>query len=298
MRSPTKFWLAVGIPQNWYTAFDYGLIWGLKANQRHYWEAITENTDIVFFYVTSPISGVIGYGRVLEKLHQTSPLWPEERARNEVIWPLRFFFDILGALPPDAWKTQHVTSEALKIRARAGFQTLEQDLAQELVRALPGEVPKDLALVQPVGAVASPRPTALETPSEMRDPHAHIQHLLAEIGRLQKFIAEREFPIETRRLDVVWRRVQRSVPSFVFEVQVSGNLTEGMGKLKQAFELWNSSIFLVGKAEHRRQVNELLSATFREIQRRFRFLELDQVKELHQRKRAYCDLENQLGILG
>ncbi len=72
---------------------------------------------------------------------------------------------------------------------------------------------------------------------------------------------------------------------------------EGMGKLKQAHDLWNSNIFLVGKKEHRRPVNELLSATFREIQNRLRFIELAQVEALYQRKHAYRELEGQLGIL-
>ena len=47
MSREVRFWLAVGIPENWHTAFDFNSIWGLKANQRHYWEALTENTDII-----------------------------------------------------------------------------------------------------------------------------------------------------------------------------------------------------------------------------------------------------------
>ena len=122
--------------------------------------------------------------------------------------------------------------------------------------------------------------------------------MLVEIGRLQRYVAEAEYPIENRRLDVVWRRVQRSVPSFVFEVHVSGNLTEAVGKLKHSAELWNSNIFLVGKEDHRAAVSQLAGGTFHEIQQRLRFLEFSQVEDLYQQKRAYRQLENQLGILG
>ncbi len=294
----TRFWLAVGTPQNWHTAFDYGGIWGLKATQRRYWEAITENSDIVFFYVTTPVAGVVGYGIVRTKLHQNSPLWPEERARNEIVWPLRFEFDVLACLPPRFWNAQKVVLSELKIRARSGFQSLEAAIAQDLLPALPSGVPQELLVITTVGLRAKPAGIApTEVPAAVADPHSHAQWVLAEIGRFQRYVADTEYPLENRRLDVVWRRVQRSVPSFVFEVQVGGNLTEAMGKLKQAFDLWNSNIFLVGKEEHRAPADQLLGGTFHEIQHRLRFLEIAQVEDLYQRKRAYRELESQLGIL-
>lgn len=129
------------------------------------------------------------------------------------------------------------------------------------------------------------------------DQHDRTKELLVHIGRLQNLVADTEFPLDNRRVDVAWRRVQRAVPSYVFEVQVSGNLTEAMGKLKQAYELWNSRVFVVGKPEHRNPVNQLLGGAFRELHQRLGFVELAQVEELYQRKRAYRELESQLGIL-
>ncbi len=298
MAATTKFWLAVGTPTNWHTAFDYGGIWGLKKTQRHYWESLAENTDLVFFYVTIPVAGIVGHGIVRTKLHQQSPLWPEERAKNEVIWPLRFEFDVLTCLPPYAWAEQKVISAELKSRARSGFQSLDAATATDLIRALPAEVPRDLVLAAREGDRSRPATVATAPPAPIpADSHARAQWQIAEIGRLQKFMAETEYPIENRRLDVVWRRVQRSVPSYAFEVQVGGNLTEGIGKLKQAYDLWNSNVFLVGREEHRQPTNQLLTATFRDIQHRLRFIELAQVEELYHSKRAYRELESQLGIL-
>lgn len=257
-----------------------------------------ENSDLVFFYATSPVAGVIGYGIVRTKLRQISPLWPRERAENRVIWPLRFEFDVISCLPPAVWRDQKVVLEELKVRVRAGFQALDPQAAEELLCALPGAVPQNLVLTSVVAPRARPsQPTMVQVQQAVDDPHGRTQQLLAEIGRLQRLVAETEYPLENKRVDVVWRRVQRSVPSFVFEVQVSGNITEAMGKLKQAFNLWNSNIFLVGKEEHRRPANELLAGTFHEIHDRLRFLELTQVEELHKRKRAYRELEGQLGIL-
>src|SRR6266849_1683829 len=249
MTDSTNFWLLVGTPENWVTAFDYGGIWGLKRSQERFWQRISENKDIAFFYVTSPVAGVVGYGVVRTKLRQDSPLWPEERAKNEIIWPLRF-----------------------------GFQQIETGVAQEIIRALPVSAPAGLILAQPVGI--GPRAQQPETILPATENlHDRTQGLLVEIGRLQHFVANSEYPLENRRLDVVWRRVQRSVPSGVCEIQGGGNRTEAMGKLKHAFDLWNSNIFLVGKNEHRAPANQLAGGTFREIQQRLRFIEVSQVED-------------------
>jgi len=296
MARPAKSWLVVGWPINWHTAFNYGFIWGMKASQRSLWEEIHSDSDLVFFYVTAPVSGVVGAGLVRTKLQQLSPLWPEERERNEVIWPLRFEFDVLTLLPPKTWPQGRYSSEELKARAGRGFQSIEPALAEEILRALPGGVK---AVDQIRLAMVLPSTTLQGVPAEAAppEPRERAKSLLVEIGRLQKFVADAEYPLDTRRLDVVWRRVQRSVPSFVFEIQVGGNLTEALAKLKQARDIWNSNIYLVGKEGHRGPVGQLLGGSFHEIQDRLRFIEIGQVEQLYERKRSYRELENQLGIL-
>jgi hypothetical protein len=297
MNERIQFWLVVGKPENWHTAFDYRGIWGLRQSQKRYWDKMQENRDVIFFYVTSAISGIVGTGVVRTKLHQLSPLWPEERAKNEVIWPFRFEFDVISCFPPEVWQDQRIAMEELRSRARSGFQDLEPPLARKILAMMPSSRPDDL--MPPLGSVysAGDKLAALEeetTPKD--DPHKKAQNQISEIGRLQKFVVETEVALENRRVDVVWRRVQRSAPSFVFEVQVSGNITEAMSKLKYAYELWNSNIYLVGKPEHKAPALQLCDGAFHEIRGRIRFLELAQIEELHGRKRAYRDYEDQLGI--
>jgi hypothetical protein len=41
------------------------------------------------------------------------------------------------------------------------------------------------------------------------------------------------------RLDAVWRRVEKSVPTYVFEIQVGGDIYHAIAKLKHAYDLWN-----------------------------------------------------------
>ena len=57
------YWLVVGPPENWETAFNQGNIWGLINKQKHWWDKLNEG-DTVLFYATKPVSGFIGYGTI------------------------------------------------------------------------------------------------------------------------------------------------------------------------------------------------------------------------------------------
>jgi len=120
---------------------------------------------------------------------------------------------------------------------------------------------------------------------------------LSEIGRIQGYIPDKEYPLESTRLDVVWRRVERSVPTYVFEVQVGGDVYHAMSKLKHAFDLWNSHIFLVASNEQRSKYQELLAGTFHEVADKMQFIEIKLISELLGKKRNYKNMEQALGIM-
>ena len=285
-----RYWLVVGSVQNWQIAFEHGNIWGLKNTQRYLWDSLSED-DLVLFYATQPVGGVIGYGTVRTRFRQDQPLWPQEIRENQVIWPLRFEIDVLKCLPPDEWKTARITSEALKPLVRSGFQLLNEHIAHRLIADL--EAPKARKVAE--------APTICEKTEEefagAEPAHDELKQWLVEIGKLQKFIAEKEYPFDVGRLDVVWRRVEKSVPTYVFEVQIGGNLYQALTKLKHAFDLWNSHIFLVATKEDHDKVRQLTSGTFHEIHGQMKFLDANKVKELHALKTRYRDLERTLGIL-
>lgn len=289
-----KYWLVVGTKQNWITAFEHGNIWGLRNTQNHLWENLNEN-DYVLFYATHPVSGIIGYGIVRTKFRQNEPLWPEEIRRNTVIWPLRFEFDVKSCLPQKEWKTNKLTSEA--IWPRAGFQLLSKDVAEGLITAMStteyAAPTFEPALVAEKSAEFAP---VLEKQEKPPLSHAELQRKLVEIGKLQGYLAEAEYSFDIGKLDVVWRRVLNSVPTYVFEIQVSGDVYHALAKLKHAFDLWNSHIFIVASEAERNKVNNLLSGTFHEISNRIEFIELEQIEELYKRKKSYLDFEKGLGI--
>ena len=292
-----NYWLAVGSPENWKTAFSYQNIWGLKQTQRHLWDELCEN-DVIFFYATQPVIGVIGYGVVKTKISQDKPLWPQEIKEKRVIWPLRLEFDVEKCLPYAEWPTSRIISEDLKKRTRSGFQLLNEYIANWLSSQLQSiqQTDYDQKLSEPdrmgVGVAEA------ETP--YTSSHNEVKLQLVEIGRIQGFLADSEYPIKigskTSRLDAVWRRLAYSVPTYVFEVQVGGDVEHALGKLKHAFDLWNSHIYIVASESDHEKVENLLSGTFHEIDSRLRFVDLGKIGELYNRKKAYFDLEKELGI--
>ena len=287
-----QYWLVVGTQGNWKFSFENGNLWGLKDFRETLalWNLLQEG-DKVLFYVSKPVSGVVGVGTITTKFRQTNPLWPEEVRRNAVIWPLRFEFEIrIICLSPSMWEAKCYRETNLQLILPMVFQCIPPCVTQAVRAhfALQSEVPQS----------TQPGPVPPQVISEASPPdHSVAKQQICDIGRIQGFLAEEEYPIETNRLDVVWRRVERSVPTYVFEVQVGGDIYHAVAKLKQAFDLWNSHIFLAASLAARPKFEELLSATFHEIQGRARFIELRDIKELHKRKTSYRDFERTLGII-
>jgi len=206
-----------------------------------------------------------------------------------VKWPLRFEFDIDFILPENMWKDKKIS-----ISGKSGFRQplilKKWEEIKPIIQALNPNV--EIELLRKTSEPVTPTIEDKVSPT-----HDNIKKLLLEIGKLQAFIADVEYPMGSERLDVVWRRLPESVPTYVFEVQVGGDPYHALAKLKHAFDLWNSHIFIVAPQAHYDKVENLLSGTFHEIGNKARFIELKKLDELHRRKKAYLDLEKELGII-
>jgi len=127
--------------------------------------------------------------------------------------------------------------------------------------------------------------------------HSQIQEMIFEIGKLNRLLSEKEYPIENERLDVVWRRVERSVPTYVFEVQLGGDVYHALGKLKHAFDLWNSNLFLICGQKDLDKAESLLNGTFHEMRDKIKKLSIEKIEELYEKKRSWTDIEKEIGLL-
>jgi len=285
-----NFWIIPGSEENWRQAFISKGIWGLEETTRDkvFWLAIAPN-DVILFYVSGKVKGVVGYGIIRSKFYQDVPLWNAEIQEGRVKWPLRFEFDVEFLLPENNWKEGKIS-----VPGRGMFR-------QPLILKRLQEIESIIQSLNPGVSIVSLRENSIPAPptkaEEVSPTHEDIKNLLQEIGKLQGYIANKEFSMGAERLDVVWRRLPESVPTYAFEVQVGGDLYHALGKLKHAHDIWNTRIFLVASSDELGSVNQLLSGTFHEIQPVLRFIETEKILNLHQSKRTIYEIERDLGLI-
>ncbi len=285
-----NFWIVPGSEENWRQALISKGIWGLKdtTHDMVYWLALAPN-DLILFYVSGKVKGIVGYGIIRSKFYQDVPLWKAEIQEGRVKWPLRFEFDVEFLLLENMWKDG-------KISLPGGGR-----FRQPLIPQKWEEIEPILQMLNPGVDIGSLREISIPTPpakaEEVSPTHEDIKNLLQEIGKLQGYIADTEFSMGAERLDVVWRRLAESVPTYAFEVQVGGDLYHALGKLKHAHDIWNSRIFLVASADELGAVNQLLSGTFHEIKPVLRFIETEKIQNLHHSKRDIFEIERDLGLI-
>ena len=286
-----NFWVVQGRELNWRQALMSKGIWGIedKRYDKVYWLAVSPG-DAVLFYVTGSVKGIVGYGVVRNKFYQEKPLWQAEIASGHARWPLRFEFDVEFLLPYDRWHDEKVSLPGGG-KFREPLILVDRSEAAELLRVLNPSVSIDNLLM---GSLISAEPPREEVVSPTHD---QIKAQLVEIGKLQQYIASDEFLMGNERLDVVWRRLPESVPTYAFEVQVGGDLYHALGKLKHAHDLWNSRIFLISSRDDLGNINQLLSGAFHEIQPIIKVIDTDRVQTLHTSKRDIYRIEKEIGII-
>lgn len=288
-------WIVMGPLENWRVAFQQGGIWGVKPLVYPEWKAMDPG-DQIFFFVTKTVKGIVGAGRVETKFVQDKPLWPDEIQVGKIIYPYRFEFHIDYLLEENRWYKDRVSSRDVPLtiqEMRRGINFLQAQTYEKLIRVFMNRFSFDLSIKQ------EKEEKKIEVnEKEISSPdHKSVQEMIFQIGKLNRLIAEKEYAMENERLDVVWRRVEKSVPTYVFEVQIGGDVYHALGKLKHAYDLWNSNIFIIAGEQHNEEIKDLLEGTFHEIRHKIRLISLKTMNELFLQKRKWVELEKEVGLL-
>lgn len=284
-----NFWILTGNTENWKIAIRDKL-WGLrdKIALKKHWDKL-QIGDYLFFYVSSPISGIIGFGKVKSKTIQDKPIWPDELIVNKVIYPYRFELDIEYCLPIHLWRKNNVPIRDLRLNFRAGINSQKNE--EEIIKLIYRIDEKwntnlSLKFIEEV-----------KEKIEYKSLHDKIKDFIFKIGKIEKYVCDKEYNMDSQKLDVVWRRVERSVPNFAFEVQIGGNLYQALAKLKHAYDLWNSNIFIVIEEKDKGRVETLLSGTFHEIERIIKIIEVRNIEKLYDLEDKSRELRKKIGLI-
>jgi len=284
-----KFYICSGSQENWETAFIKN-IWGVKKRFKKLWDRL-DRGDILVFYVSSPINGFVGVGKIKDKFEQKDPLWPEEIKTKKVIWPYRFEFSIEFVLPKSEWKTKKVSLEGLKLSINAGLNPVKNlnDLKLLFKRMDEAWDTKLFRLIEGFTEESKPKKVNL---------HEEIKEKLMELGEIEGYIVEKEYRLSdiNERLDVIWKRMRYGNPTYVFEIQVGGNLHQALTKLKSAYSSWNSNLFLITTKDNVEKAKKLLSSSFYEIENHTRILTIEKFNEFYEIQKRIHNLKKELGL--
>lgn len=266
-----QLWILTGNEENWQTALNSGNVWGVREGSLvSRWKKLLKG-DLLLFYAKSPVKGLIGVGKVESKFKQDRPLWPDEVREKRVIYPYRFDFQILSVLSPDKWKTEAISVVDLPLSLQSGMNSVAR---KESIEELLNRIKDKFGFISREHVELR-----AERGKQGESLHNQIRDKLTEIGQMEHYIAQKEYPIDGERLDSTWRRVPAGVPTKVFEVQIGGSPHQALSKLKHAFDLWNSEPFIIVDSENLKKVEELLSGTFHELKPHIHVISTDKVKE-------------------
>jgi hypothetical protein len=145
-----------------------------------------------------------------------------------------------------------------------------------------------------------PTPAGSLRETETVSYHRRLKELVAEVGRLQRFHSQLEFPIPLegrgRSLDVVWKRQARGVPTFAFEIELSGAVERAVLRFEFAHDRWQSRPRTVAPPDRHAEIRDIPPVQEAALARRARVCTDGQMYDLGRRKRELRTLEEQLGI--
>jgi len=304
-----KSWLVIGSLENWETAFAQPIpLWGLKEIYKNAFVDLSIG-DMLFFYVKNPVKGIIGFGTTKDKyIDHKALIWKEEKDTRQVIWPLRFRIGIIQLLPRQGWTSKFYEARPISIldfglTLQRGFQELTSNHQEEIFRrtkdAWRDEWTARLGTKEEVpGYEITPGQEILKEKSA--NLHKQLQLDIIEIGKLQDYYAEVEFPLpledQHKRIDVVWKRELTGSPTFAFEVELSGATERALIKLRLAFNQWNSQTRLIVPTSEYRSVRNLVDRENVSFKNSFRNYDPEIIEKLLSKKRDLRTFEQEYGI--
>jgi hypothetical protein len=294
-------WLLSANQENFELSIKYKQVWGVQDKWYPQWKAL-EKGNIIFFYISKKIKKIIGVGKIENKFIQREPLWPDEIEENKVKYPFRFEFNIDYLLNKENWSVEGIDiidyinknfgKGAFADLLRGGINFIRYE---EIISFLYEEFRRkfDYA-IQPGKIHIEYR----EEKPEKDNLHNYLKDMIYKIGTMNKLLSQKEYGVDNMVLDVVWRRIEKGSPTYVFEIQVGGDIYHAISKLKHAFDLWNSNIFLViNSNEDIKKAYQLLNGTFHEIKDKVKIIPSKDIIELFKRKKSWIEWERKIGIL-
>jgi organic radical activating enzyme len=125
-------WIITGSEDNLRLGIKNGL-WGVVNDAEDLWMGVKEN-DPVFFYCTRPVSGIVGWGVVIDTHVDKKPFWSNENPNQESKYPLRIKFVVMQEV--SNWSEERKSLEGMGIDYFHGLNSIDTNKTSLLLKKL------------------------------------------------------------------------------------------------------------------------------------------------------------------
>lgn len=139
------------------------------------------------------------------------------------------------------------------------------------------------------------QPTVTPTPEEELV-HDRIVDVIYALGELIGYVPGKEWVHEEYKFDVVWFKPPRFGPKYVFEVHIRGSLEAALLRLKHAYDLWESNIFLVSTESELRRAESKFLGELHELRDRISLVKISDIESFYEFKGRFEWLERKFGL--
>jgi len=126
--------------------------------------------------------------------------------------------------------------------------------------------------------------------------HDQIVDYLYALGELIGYTPQRKWRHERYEFDVVWFKPPRVGPKYVFEIHLRGNLEAALLRLKHAYDLWESQIFLVSTEDKLKEAQTKFLGELHELTDKIVLVTIKDIEEFYHFKGRFEWLERKFGL--
>lgn len=267
-------------------SYGSGLVklWALKETLRSRWASIDKGDYVLFYH-----GGKFIYmGKVFFKYpfaddprqveagsYLAESVWG--RDVDGRTWPYLFFLEDVKEIDLPLSKLNELAGYNLV--ALGGFMRIRED-------------EKALKVIEYLGRAKPP----FTPPSKELPKHDEIVDAIYALGELIGYKPEKKYRHKGYEFDVVWHKPPRVGPKYVFEVHLKGSLEAALLRLKHAYDLWESQVFLVSTEDQLKEAQAKFLGELHEISDKVVLLNIKNVEEFYSFKGRFEWLERKFGL--
>lgn len=256
-------------------------LWALKGSLRNRWASIGEGDYVLFYHrgrfiYVGKVSFKYPFKDEPEQVEVGDRLADSVWGRDVSgkTWPYLFFLEDVKEIDLPLSKFNELTGYNLK--AVAGFMRMREQKAVKVIKYLQ-------RIVKP------PKP-----PSLVR--HDEVVDAIYALGELIGYKPDKKWRHGRYEFDVVWHKPPRIGPKYVFEVHLRGSLEAALLRLKHAYDLWGSQLFLVSTENQLKDAQAKFLGELHELKDKVTLLEIKTVEEFYNFKGKFEWLERKFGL--